>query len=125
MRGLKCAAGQDHFAAGANFPGLLALAVFDAGRALALEQNARGLRVGLDPQIGARRHERMNIAARRTPAFAVLLRHLISTEAFLLLGIKVVADAELGLARGLQIDFPHWIIRLQSRDMERTTLAVI
>ena len=116
---------QDHLAACANLPGLFALDVFDADRALALEQDAGGLRIGLDPQIGACRHEGMNVAARRTPALAVLLGYLIDSEAFLLGGVEVVADAELGLARGLQIHLPHRIVGLQSGDMQRAAFAVI
>ena len=101
---LERAGGEDHLAAGANLPDLLALPVFDADRALALEQDAGGVRVGLDAQIGARCHEGVDVAARRAPALAVLLRHLIDAEAFLLLGVEILADAELGLARGLQKD---------------------
>ena len=67
----------------------------------------------------------MNIAARRAPALAVLLRDLVGAEALLLLGVEIVADAELRLARGLQIDLPHRIVGTQSRDMERAALAVI
>ena len=81
--------------------------------------------LGLDAQIGARRHEGVDVAARRAPALAVLLRHLVGAEAFLLLGIEILADAELRLARGLQIDLPHRIVGARSRDMQRAALAVI
>ena len=54
LRGLERAGGQDHLAAGADLLRLLALPVFDADRALALEQDAGGLRAGLDAQICAR-----------------------------------------------------------------------
>ena len=83
------------------------------------------MRVGLDTQIGAGGEIRVDIAARGAPAFTVLLRDLIGAEAFLVFGIKVVADAELRLARGLQIDLAHRIVGAQSGDMERTALAVI
>src|SRR5258706_6008792 len=125
LRALKRAGGKDHFAAGANLPGILALAVFDTDRALALEQDAGGLRLGLDAQIRARCHEWMNVAACRAPAFAVLLGDLIGAEAFLLLGVEVFANPELRLARGLQIDLPHRIVGAQAGDMERAALAVI
>ncbi len=103
----------------------LALAVLDTDRALALEQDAGGLRLGLDAQIRARCHEWMDVAACRAPAFAVLLGDLVGAEAFLLLGVEVLADAELSLARGLQIDVSDRIVGAQSADMERTALAVI
>src|SRR5450631_218287 len=67
----------------------------------------------------------MDIAARGTPALAVLLRDLVGAEAFLLLGVEILPDAELGLARGLQIGLPHRIVGLQSGDVKRTALAVI
>ena len=76
---------------------LLALPVFDADRALAFEQDAGGVRAGLDAQIGAAADMRMEIGARRAPAFAVLLRHLVDAEAFMLLGIEILADPELAL----------------------------
>ena len=104
---------------------LLALPVFDADRALAFEQDAGGMRAGLDAQIGAAAHMRMDVGARRTPAFAVLLRHLIDAEAFMLLGIEVLADPELALARALQEDLLHRIVGAQFVDGQRAALAVI
>ena len=83
------------------------------------------MRVGLDAQIGARCHVGVNVAARRAPALAVLLRDLVGAEAFLLLGVEILADAELRLARGLQKCLAHRIVGAQSRDMERAALAVI
>ena len=100
LRALKRAGGKDHFAADANLPDILALAVLDTDRSLALEQDAGGLRLGLDAQIRARCHEWVDVAACRAPAFAVLLGDLVGAEAFLLLGVEVLADAELRLARG-------------------------
>ena len=50
---------------------------------------------GFDAQIGAAAHMGMDIGARRAPAFAVLLRHLVDAEAFMLVAIEIVADAEL------------------------------
>src|SRR5258708_9061184 len=124
-RALKRSGGKDHVAAGANLFCLLALAVLDADRALALEQDAGGVRLGLDAQIRARCHERVDVAACRAPAFAVLLGDLIGAEAFLLLGVEVFANPELRLARGLQVDLPHRIVGAQPGDMERAALAVI
>src|SRR5258708_26332943 len=124
LRALKRAGGKDHFAAGANLPDILALPVFNTDRAFALEQDAGGLRVGLDAQIPARCHEWMNVAARRAPALAVLLRDLVGAEAFLLLGFEVLANPELRLAPGLQIDVPHRIVRAQSGNMQRTLFAL-
>src|SRR6202011_1348076 len=66
-----------------------------------------------------------NVAACRAPAFAVLLRDLVGAEPFLLLGVEILADAELSFARRLQIDLSHRIVGAQSGDMERPALAVI
>ena len=49
-------------------------------------------------------HVRMDIGARGAPAFAVLLRHLVDAEAFVLVGVEILAQAELRLLRGLQED---------------------
>src|SRR5215475_15792981 len=68
---------------------------------------------------------RLHISARRAPALAVLLRHLIAAEAFMVLGIEVVAGAELRLLRGLQEYSPYWIFRAQPVDVQRSLLAVI
>src|SRR5258708_6001862 len=125
LGGLERAGGKDHFGARADLPGFLALPVFDADRALALEQDTRRLRMGLGAQIRARAQMGMDIAARGAPALAVLLCDLVAAEALLLLGVEIVTDAKLRLACGLQIDFPHRIVGAQSTDMERAALAVI
>ena len=59
-------------------------------------------------------HMRMDIGARRAPALAVLLRHLVDAEAFMLVGIEILADAELRFARGLQEDLLHRIVGAQT-----------
>ena len=70
-------------------------------------------------------HVGVNVAARRAPALATPLRDLVAAEAFLLLAVEILGGAELGLARGLQVDLPHRIVGSQPRDMERAALAVI
>ena len=104
---------------------LFALQIFDADRPLALEQDAGGLRVRLDAQVSPRAHERVDVTARRAPALALVLRHLVDAEAFLLGAVEVVANPELRLARALQKHLPDGVIRLQSGDVKRTALAVI
>src|SRR6185437_11191303 len=111
LRRLERAGGQDHLAPRADDFLLLALDKFDADRALALEQNARALRACLDLEIRAARHERMDIAARRAPALAVLLRELVGAEPLLLGAVEIVADAQLRLARALQEHLAHRIVR--------------
>ncbi len=125
MRRLERAGGDDDLAAGADLLCLVALPVFDADRALAFEQDAARLRIGLDAQIGARGHVGMNIGPRRAPAFAVLLRDLIDAEAFMLLGIEILADPELRLARRLQERLLHRVVGAQFVDGQRPALAVI
>ena len=65
LRRLERAGGDDHLAPGADLLQLLALPVLDADRALALEQDAGGMSVGLDAQIGAACH--MRDGYRRAP----------------------------------------------------------
>ena len=125
LRGLERARRADDFAAGTNLAGLCALPVFDPDCALAFEQNAGRLRSGLDAQIGAGCQMRMDIGPRGAPAFAVLLRHLIEAEAFVILGIEILTDPKLGLARRLQKGLLHRVIGAQFVDGERAALAVI
>ena len=125
LRGLERAGGHDHLAPGAELLQFLALAVFDADRALAFEQDAGGMRAGLDAQIGAAAHMGVDIGARRTPAFAVFLRHLVDAEAFMVVGIEILAQAELRFLRGLQESLLHGISGAQFVDGERAALAVI
>ena len=125
LRGLECAGRDDHLAPGAELLQFLALAVFDADRALAFEQDAGGVRGGLDAQIAAAAHMRMDIGARGAPAFAVLLRHLIDAEPFMLVGIEILAQAKLRFLRRLQEDLLNGIVGAQLVDGERAALAVI
>ena len=111
LRGLERAGGHDHLAPGADLLQLLALAVFDADRALAFEQDAGGVRMGLDAQIGAGSHMGVNIGARGAAAFAVLLRQLIDAEAFVFVGVEILAQAELRFLCGLQEDLLYRIVR--------------
>src|SRR4030095_16115505 len=102
MRRLERAGGEDHLAPGAQHLFLLALHVLDADGALALEDDACGLRQRLHAQIGPGSHMLMAIAARRAPALAIVLRHLVDAEPLLLGAVEIVMDAELRLARALQ-----------------------
>src|SRR3982074_2099279 len=53
-------------------------------------------RLGRGPILGGR------VSPRRAPAFAVFLGDLIDAEAFVILGIKILADPKLRFPRGLQ-----------------------
>src|SRR5260364_287504 len=88
LRCLKRAGGEDHLAPAADLLDLLALAIFDADRALAVEQDQRGLRRGLDPEIAPRAEMRLDVSACSTPALAIALRDLIQSKTFLGLGIE-------------------------------------
>ena len=125
LRGLERAGRHDHLTPGADLLQLLALAVFDADRALAFEQNAAGMGMGLDAQIGAISHMRVDIGAGGAAAFAVLLRQLIDAESLMLLGIKILAQAELRFLRGLQEYLLHGIAAARLVDGERPALAMI
>src|SRR5262245_28248503 len=127
MRRLEGASGEDYLAPCADDlpPLVLALHLFDADGALALEDDARGLRQRLHAQIGPVADMRMDIAARRAPALAIVLRHLVDAEPLLLGAVEIVADAELRLAGALQKHLPDRIVGAQARDAQRTVLAVI
>ncbi len=120
LRGLERAEAEDHLAPGTHLADLASAPIRHADRASAIKEQARGMGRGLDLQILAAVHERMNVAARCAPALAVLLGDLIDAEAFLLLAVEIVADPELGFARRLQINVPHRIVGAQSGDAERT-----
>src|SRR5258708_6558024 len=119
LRRLERAGGYDHFAAGANLLPLMALDVLDPDRALALEQDSGGMRERFDTQIRARGDMRMHIGTRRAPALAVFLRHLVNAEAFMVLVIEVLAEAELRFLRSLQENLLHRIVGAPSVDVER------
>src|SRR5205085_12409546 len=102
-----------------------ALDLFEADGALALEDDAGGLRQRLDAQIRPVVHVRMDIAARCAPALALVLRHLVDAEPFLIGAVEIVADAELRLARALQKHLLDRIVGAKPRDAQRAALAVI
>src|SRR6267142_694930 len=68
---------------------------------------------------------RVALGPRRAPAFAVLLRDLVDAEAFVILGVEILADPELRLTRGLQKCLLHRIVGAQPVDSERSALAVV
>ena len=67
----------------------------------------------------------MDIAARCAPALALVLRHLVDAEPFLIGAVEIVADAELRLARALQKHLLDRIVGAKPRDAQRAALAVI
>ena len=101
-----------------------ALPELDADRALALEQHARRLRARFDDEIGAPPHMRMDIGARRRPALAVFLRHLIEAETLLLRAVEILVDTELRLPRRFEKDLLIAVVRAQIGDIQRPALPV-
>ncbi|MEH2558577.1 hypothetical protein V1286_006106 [Bradyrhizobium algeriense] len=81
--------------------------------------------MGLDAQIGAVSHMRVDIGARGAATFAVLLRQLIDAEALVLVGVEILAQPKLRFLRGLQEDLLHRIAAARLVDGERPALAVI
>lgn len=79
----------------------------------------------LDAQIRPLAHVGIHIGARRAPALATVLRHLVAAEPFMVLFIEVLANAELRLARSLMEDVMDRIVRAQLVDMQRAALAMI
>ena len=68
---------------------------------------------------------RMHIGARGAPALAVVLRHLVGAEPFVILGVEILANAELRFLRRLPEDLVHGVAGAQLVDAERSALAVI
>src|ERR1700742_5009088 len=125
LRRLERAGGEDDLAPRADRLLLFPLHVLDADGALAFEQYLRRLRRRLDLEIAAVADMRMHIGARRAPALAVLLRHLIGAEPFMVFGIEILANAELRLLRRLPEDIMHRIAGAQLVDAQRSALAMI
>ncbi|MCY1174529.1 hypothetical protein D9M73_147350 [compost metagenome] len=88
LRGPEHAARQNDAAPRANDLRLAILQIGDAPHAPFIEQDALGGDAGQDMQIGIGRAI-PQIGARRGPAFAILLRHLIQANAFLPLAIEI------------------------------------
>src|SRR5262245_61841932 len=88
-------------------------------------QDAGGMSMGLDAQIGSACHMRVDIGACGAAAFAVLLRQLIDAEALMFVGIEILAQAELRFLRSLQEDLLHRIAGARLVDGERSALAMI
>ena len=103
--------------------GLAVAAEFDADRALAVEQNFAGRRPGDDLQIGPRQI-RLDIGARRAPAFAVLLGDLIDAEPHLMRAVEVGVHRKLQLPAGFQEIFLERIGGPDVGDVERTAGAM-
>src|SRR3954469_8111403 len=109
MRALERAGSDDDLTPRADLLQFLALAVFDADGALAFEQDAGGMRPGLHAKIGALAHIRVEIGARGAAALAVALGELVDAEAFMLVGIEILAQPELGFLPRLQERLLHRI----------------
>ena len=83
-------AGRQHdLARGARRSRVAADAIFDAGGAAALEQNARGQRVGHDVQIGAA-GRRLQVTLGGRAAHAAAGRRLVKAGAFLAGAVEIV-----------------------------------
>src|SRR6476646_2865529 len=67
----------------------------------------------------------MHVGACRTPALAVPLRQLVDAEAFMVFGVEILPQAELGLLRGLQKNLLHRIFGARLVDGQRPALSVI
>ena len=98
--------------------------VFDADRALALEQHARRVGVGDHGQIRARVH-RLQIAARRAAAPATFLRHLERPDALWTLAVEILVEREAGFKPGVDEDIGQPVGAAQVGHIERPARAVI
>ena len=83
LRRVDDAAAQNHFAPGVRRHRLAVLYIFDAGRALAVENKPRHQRIDFDVQIVARQR-RAQIGVGSAAAAAVAHRHLPDAKTFLL-----------------------------------------
>jgi hypothetical protein len=79
---------QNHLAVATRLPRLSTLHIGNPDGALAVEEDARGERLGFDAQIGAG-PRRIQKRARRRPTAAILLRCLEIAETFLVAVVVV------------------------------------
>ena len=94
---------QDHLAARPRRPPRAAAQIFDADGAAALEQDAGGVRAGLDGQIGAF-HRRAQEGAGGRHAAAVLRGDLVDADAFLRRAVEVGIEGQAGRPSRLQVE---------------------
>jgi hypothetical protein len=98
------------------------LAIAHADAALALDDQAAALRIGLDLQVGSSTR-RVEESARRRPAPAVLLRHLVVAEA-LLVAVVVVDGARIALGdAGVDEGVEDLVLLVHVGDVELAALA--
>jgi hypothetical protein len=122
MRRLHRAGAKDHLAAATRLPRLSALHIGDPDGALAVEEDARGERLGFDAQIGAG-PRRIQKGARRRPMAAILLRCLEIAKTFLVAVVVVrIARETLG-HRGFDESIGQLGAFAQSGDVEGTATA--
>ena len=103
LRRVDRPAAQDDFAAGAGGAQRIALAVFDAARAPAVQQQPGRQRVLRHGQVGAPCRPfqgRFQIGVRGAPAPAAMDRHVHRPEAFLAIAVHVGGAAVAGLRAG-------------------------
>src|SRR5215831_10681682 len=98
LRGLNRSGRKDDFAVGAHAFGLAAVAIFDADRVPAVEQNPGRQRLGFKPQIGATAH-RLEEGAGGARAYTVALDDVIRPDTLAGAVIEIVGPGAAVLDR--------------------------
>ena len=124
LRRVDRPAAENHLGRGLGRLGLAVLDVFDAHRPLALEQDPRGQRVGLDAQVRPV-HHRVQIGDRGRAALAVLHGQLVIADAFLLGAVDVWIARNARLDAGLDDIIGNLVGLGHVRDVERPASGVV
>ena len=123
MRRIEGARGDDHLGIGAGAAFVVAGKILDTGRAPAIEDDARGERLGHHLEIGAP-PRRLEIAVRGRGAHAVAHRGLVIAGAFLRRAVEIVVARIAALHCRFHIGHGERMPVAQVRDAKRAAGAV-
>lgn len=96
----------------------------DTGGATTVDQHPADHGVGLDEQVGSCLQMRQEVGARGAASFAILLRDLIDTQAFLLRPVEVIGSGEASLSRCIQKTLLIGHVTLDIADPQRPFLPM-
>ena len=124
LRRLQRSAREQHLTARKQSTSSATLQDLGADRAPTLEQDAQHPGTGLDAQVRPSTDVRVQIAARRAPAFALVLGDLVRAEPFLFGAVEVVVERQAGFPRGVHEALVEGVVGTQVRHPQRTVLSV-
>ncbi len=124
LRRLEGAGREDDGAAGGDGLFGAAAAADDAGGAPARQRHPQGARAGGDLEVGPLAQVGRQIGARRAPALALLLRHLIEADALLGRTVEITVARQLQLVAGFEKGVVDRVGADEIGDIERAVAAV-